>query len=163
MGSIEVRTVWQADDPAVARDVESLWEQCAAVFPKDRADRLREIVAAAYVDGTIAGACTARAIDYKVLRAQVLHIRPAILRGAQHDEVLLQLLSAAKNTLQPWAGARASDRLKGILVIFDSDAYEGLYPEPIIRRQDIELVLTGCTDEGRQIRIAWFDDARLEK
>ena len=28
---------------------------------------------------------------------------------------------------------------------------------------EVELPLTGYTDEGRQIRILWFDDARLEK
>jgi hypothetical protein len=163
MANIEIRTVWQKDDPAASHDVVALWDESGAIFPKDRPDRLKELVAAAYVDGKIAGACTARPIDYKVLRAQVFHIRSTILAGAQHDEVLLCLLSSAKSVLQPWAQVHADKRLKGILAIFDSDAYDGLYAEPIIRWHGIELVLTGCTDEGRQIRTIWFDDAKLAK
>jgi hypothetical protein len=33
----------------------------------------------------------------------------------------------------------------------------------VLRRLDFELVLTGYTGEGRQIRMLWFDDARLAK
>jgi len=163
VASIEVRTVWQANDAAVARDVESLWEELSAVYPRDRADRLKELVVAAYVDGRIAGALTARSIDYKVLRAQVFHLRPALRPDVHHDEILFQLLSAAKSVLHPWARADSGGRMKGLLVMFDSDAYDGLYAEPVIRWHGVELVLTSCTDEGRQIRMLWFDDARLEK
>jgi hypothetical protein len=163
VASIEVRTVWQVNNAAVAREVESLWEELSAVYSRDRAERLKELVAAAYVDGEVAGALTARPIDYKVLRAQVFHLRPVLRPDAHHDEVLFQLLSAAKSVLQPWARADSGGRMKGLLVMFDSDAYDGLYAEPVIRRSGVELVLTGCTDEGRQIRMLWFDDARLEK
>jgi hypothetical protein len=164
MTKLELRAVWQKDDPIVARDVETLWDELKAVFPRERADRLKELVAVAYDENhKIVGACTARTIEYKVLRTHIFHLRPAILPGSQHDEVLLHLLSAAKAALQPWARARPGERLKGILVMFDSDAYDALAPEPILRRADVDLVLTGYTDGGRQIRVLWFDDARLEK
>ena len=163
MATIETRAVWQTNDPAVAGDVTALWDELAAVFPKDRSDRLKELAVVAYDGGRIAGACTARAIDYKILRAQVFHLRPVIRPGERHDEVLFHLLAAAKASLQPWAQARPAQRLKGMLLIFNSAAYDGLYPEPILRRQGVELVLSSCTDEGHQIRVIWFDDARLEK
>lgn len=164
MANIEARAVWQNADPDTARDVEALWGELGAVFPRDRADRLKELAAVAHDETRkLVGACTARLIDYKVLRAHVFHFRPAIAPGAHHDETLLSLLSAAKAALQPWAQARPGERVKGILVMFDTDAYDGLYAEPVLRRQGIELVLTGYTDGGRQIRVAWFDDARLEK
>lgn len=161
---MEICTVWQTDDSAVARDVETLWNERAAVFPRDRPERLKELVAVAYDENrkTI-GACTARAIEYKVLRARVFHLRPVIAPGAQHDETLLRLLSATKDALQPWAEARSGERLKGILVMFDSDAYDALYSEPVLCRPDFNLVLTGYTDTGHQIRMLWFDNARLEK
>jgi hypothetical protein len=163
MSDIELRDAWQNADPALQRDVEGLWDELGAVFPKDRADRLKELVAVAYDGGKAVGACTARAIDYKVLRAQVFHLRPAIQPGPRHDEVLIGLLAAGKRALQPWAQAHPGERLKGMLVMFNSDAFDALYPEPMLRRGDVELVLTGYTDEGRQIRMLWFDDARLEK
>ncbi len=139
MANIEVRTVWQKDDPAASRDVIALWDELGTIFPKDRPDRLKELVAAAYVDGKIAGACTARPIDLMTRRG-------------------FRTLTAARTGIRfPFLF------LKGILAIFDSDAYDGLYAEPIIRSHGIELVLTGCTDEGRQIRTIWFDDAKLAK
>ncbi len=162
MTDIKLRSAWKKDDPAFKQDAQSLWDTLG-VFPRERDDRLAELVAIAYDADKVIGACTARIIEYKVLRARVFHLRPMIVPGPHHDEVLLHLLSAAKEALQPWAQAHPGERLKGILAIFDSDAYDGLYPEPILRRQGIELVLTGCTDEGRQIRTVWFDDVRLEK
>lgn len=163
MANLELRAVWQTDDSAVARDVAMLWDELAVVFPKDRAARLKELVAIAYDGGKIVGACTARSIDYKVLRTPVFYLRPTILPGAQHDDVLIRLLSAAKHVLQPCAQAHPDERAKGILVMFDSDAFDALYSEPVLRRQDVELILTGYTDAGHQIRVQWFDDARLEK
>jgi hypothetical protein len=47
--------------------------------------------------------------------------------------------------------------------MFDNDAFDALCSEPVLRRLDFELVLTGYTGEGRQIRMLWFDDARLAK
>ncbi len=163
MTNLDLRTVWQTDDPAVASDVVTLWSELAAVFPKDRADRLKELVAVAYDGDKIVGACTARSIDYRVLRTNVFYVRPVILPSQQHDEVLIGLLSAAKRVLQPWAQTHPGERAKGILVMFDSDAFDALTLEPILRRADVELVLTGYTDVGRQIRVQWFDAARLEK
>jgi hypothetical protein len=163
MSNLDLRTVWQTDDPAVAPDVVTLWSELGAVFPKDRADRLKELVAVAYDGGKIVGACTARSIDYRVLRTSVFYFRPTILPGPQHDEVLIALVSAAKRVLQLWVQAHPGERAKGILVMFDSDAFDGLIVEPILRRADVELVLTGYTDVGRQIRVQWFDDSRLEK
>jgi len=163
MADIECRVAWKADDPALGRDTEAVWDVLGAVYPRERGERLKELVAVAYDGEQAVGACTARAIEYKVLRAHVFYFRPAILPGPHHDEVLFRLLSAAKNVLQPWARAHPGERLRGILLMFESDAFDALYPEPVLRRGDVELVLTGYTDEGRQIRVLWFDDARLEK
>jgi hypothetical protein len=163
MTDLELRTVWQSHDPAVTSDVVTLWSDLGAVFPKDRADRLKELAAVAYVGDNIVGACTVRSIDYKVLRTQIFYLRPIIVPGPQHDEILIRLLSAAKSVLQPWARTHPDERARGLLVMFDSDAFDALCSEPILRRADVELVLTGYTDGGRQIRVQWFDDARLEK
>ncbi len=160
---LDLRIVWQADDPSVTPDVVTLWSELGAVFPKDRADRLKELVAVAYDGGKILGACTARSINYKVLRTHVFYFRPTISPGPQHGDILIGLLSAAKAALQPWVQAHPGERAKGILVMFDTDAFDALYSEPVLRRQDVELVLTGCTDGGRQTRVQWFDHARLEK
>jgi hypothetical protein len=161
--TIDLRTAWKKDDPKLQRDTEALWDALNAVYPREREDRLKELVAVAYEGEKAIGACTARAIEYKVLRTHVFYLRAAILPGASHDEALIHLLSAAKNVLQPWASAHPDERLKGILLMFDSDAFDALYGEPVVRRGDVELVLTGYTDEGRQIRMLWFDDVRLEK
>jgi len=163
MANIDLRIGWKKDDPVLRRDTETVWDALNAVYPREREDRLKELVAVAYEGEKAIGACTARAIEYKVLRTHVFYLRAAVLPGTHHDEVLIQLLSAAKNVLQPWAKANPGERLKGILLMFDSDAYDALYGEPILRRGDVELVLTGYTDEGRQIRVLWFDDVRLEK
>ena len=53
-----------------------------------------------------------RAIEYKVLLTHAFYIRPAILPGPRHDEVLLRLLSAAKGVLQSWAHACPGERLR---------------------------------------------------
>jgi hypothetical protein len=104
-----------------------------------------------------------RAIEYKVLRTHVFYLRANILPGARHDDVFLCVLSAAKAAVEPWTQAHPGERLKGILVMFDNDAFDTLCSEPVLRRLDFELVLTGYTGEGRQIRMLWFDDARLAK
>jgi hypothetical protein len=163
MANIEIRTAWETSDPALRRDTEAIWDRLNLVYPREREDRLKELVAVAYEGEQAVGACTARAIEYRVLRTAIFFLRTAILPGPSHDNVLIRLLSSAKNILQPWAQARPAERLNGILVMFDSDAFDTLYPEPVVRRGDVELVLTGYTDEGRQIRVMWFDDARLAK
>jgi hypothetical protein len=163
MSDVELRIAWQKADPILRRDAEAVWDALNAVYPREREDRLKELVAVAYDGEQAVGACTARLIDYKVLRARVFYLRPTILPGPRHDEILIRLLSSAKSVLQPWALAHPGERLKGVLVMFDSDAFDALYSEPILRRLDVELPLTGYTDEGRQIRMLWFDDARLEK
>lgn len=132
--TIDLRTAWKKDDPKLQRDTEALWDALNAVYPREREDRLKELVAVAYEGEKAIGACTARAIEYKVLRTHVFYLRAGILPGASHDEALIHLLSAAKNVLQPWASAHPDERLKGILVMFDSDTFDRLYGEPILRR-----------------------------
>lgn len=163
MANLELRTAWKKDDPALKRDAEAVWDTLNAVFPREREDRLKELTAVAYDADKPVGVCTARPIEYKVLRTRIFFLRANILPGARHDDVFLHLLSAAKSVLEPWAQANPEERLKGILAMFDGDAYDALYPEPVLRRLDFELVLTGYTDEGRQIRVLWFDDAKLAK
>lgn len=163
MADIELRSAWKKDDPALRRDTETVWDALNAVFPREREDRLKELVAVAYDAGKPVGVCTARAIEYKVLRTHIFYLRANILPGPQHGDVFLHLLSAAKAALEPWARAHPGERLKGILAMFDNDGFDALYPEPVLRRLDFELVLTGYTDEGRQIRVLWFDDAKLAK
>ena len=163
MADIERRIAWKRDDPALRHDAQTGWDALNAVFPREREDRLKELVAVAYDAGKPVGTCTARAIEYKVLRTHVFYLRATIQPGPQHNDIFLHLLSAAKAALESWAGAHPDERLKGILVMFDNDGFDTLYPEPVLRRLDFELILTGYTDEGRQIRVLWFDDAKLAK
>ena len=85
MANIGLRVAWKKDDPVLRRDTETVWDALNAVYPREREDRLKELVAVAYDGEKAIGACTARAIEYKVLRTHVFYLRTAVLPGAHHD------------------------------------------------------------------------------
>jgi len=72
---MELRIAWNEDDSALRRDAETAWDALNVAFPREREDRLKELVAIAYDAGKPVGTCTARVIEYKVLRTRVFYLR----------------------------------------------------------------------------------------
>ncbi len=162
MTVIEIKTAWKKNDPDIARDVQALWDELKLVPRAEREARLKEVVAVVYDGEKALGVSTSRPIDYRSLRASFFYYRAAISSETPYGEIAIRLLSASKDILGAWAREHPDEEIKGILMEFDRETFAPLFCEPVVRRMDFELSLVGHTDVGHQIRVLWFDDARLE-
>jgi hypothetical protein len=61
--------------------------------------------------------------------------------------------------LEPWSAAHPEERVAGIATILVSPNYAEKQKRPV---WEPGLTLIGYTPQGQQIRVAWFDHARVD-
>lgn len=157
----EFRPAWQGCDPAVTADAIAFWQRLgilpAGVSPQDRAG---ELVAAAYRDGQLVGVLTAQVMLVQQVRSQLAMIRTAVDPAHRRRYVSRALTLFSFDLLHRWAADHPEAKLAGIGALIEGQeltAYgkRPYWPEP-------RFILAGYLPDGRQLRISWFEDFRID-
>ena len=122
--------------------------------------RARELVLAAYRDGRIVGVVTAELGILDQVRARVAMLRGAVDSDLRRSHVGFAMLLAAPPILEKWSAQHPHERLAGIGGIVESRELAAAQSQPIWPLSRLGLI--GFTPDGRQIRVAWFEDFRLD-
>lgn len=161
---IDIRTAWQKSDSELGRDARGFWNRTGMLSQAEQEKRSGELVAVAYENGKVLGVSTARHTEYKPLRSRFFYYRSAIVPDVPQLQVAAQICAHSCDCLAKWARQNPDEKVNGLYIELESDELLGEQRRlPVIEILGLNLILAGYTEEGNQIRIIWFDDARLEK
>jgi GNAT superfamily N-acetyltransferase len=117
--------------------------------------RAKELIAAAYREGALVAVSTA-----KIERIDFLRARFAVIRGAtdpahRRGHAQLALAVPSRRALQDWAIAHPGEKLAGGFVVVNQGDWGDFTKYPVW--PESELALVRYTEDGHQLRAAWFD------
>lgn len=157
----EFRDAWRRDDPGIEADAVDFWNRLnilpAGVRPEERA---KELVAVAYKDGKIVGVQTAVLGRLEIVRARLGMLRSAVDPDYRRSRVSFALTLFARHLVERWSMAHPEERVAGLGAVIESRDFAGREKEPFWPNTRFGVV--GYTADGRQIRVSWFEDFRLD-
>ena len=158
---IDLRTAWQRGDAGIAADAAAFWGRLgnlpADVTPEQRA---REVVLAAYQDDRMVGLVTASMGVFPQVRARLAMLRGAVDPEFRRSHIGAAMLLEARAVLESWSAANPRERLAGLGGILDSPDLLLVQRQPYWQVSSFGVV--GFIPDGRQSRVSWFRDFRLD-
>jgi hypothetical protein len=157
----ELRPAWRREDRQAEADAIAFWTRLG-LLPSHATseDRARELVAVAYRDGRVAGVVTAEVGILPQVRARLAMVRGAVDPELRRSQIGFALLLAARRILEAWSAEHPDEGLAGIGGIVESRDLMAAQSQPYWPVSRFGLI--GFTPDGRQIRVSWFDHARVE-
>lgn len=161
MNSVIMVPAWQRNDAKVAGDAMHFWRALKALPRGVTAEeRARELCAAAYIGDELVGVSTI-ALGYSQLVRCRLGFFRCLVSPAHPDRRLARRLTLlSRQLLSDWSNEHPEEKILGMAAILESPNFDRLGKRPIWPETGLWLV--GYMPDGRQIRLTWFDHARLE-
>jgi GNAT superfamily N-acetyltransferase len=158
---VEFRPAWRLGDRQIQADAIAFWKRLA-ILPSDVTpeERARELVIAAYQGDRIVGVITADVGILPQVRARLAMLRTAVDPAHRRSHVGLAMMLAAQRLLETWSAQHPGERLAGTGGIVEAPELIPAQNYPAWPLPRLDLV--GFTPDGRQIRISWFADFRLD-
>jgi GNAT superfamily N-acetyltransferase len=155
-----LREAWQRGDAALESDAIAFWN-ALRILPSDvrPQDRAQELVALAYRDDRLVGVSTAAIGQIDSLRGRFAVYRCAVHPEHRRQGVATALTIRSRAIIGQWAARHREARLLGLACVISSPELTSLLDQPCWPATGLDLV--GFTPQGRQVRVAWFDEARL--
>lgn len=157
----DLHAAWRQDDPRFEADAMDFWSRLSLLPPGvDPAERAKQLAAVAYQDGRLVAVTT-----LAVARVEQVRARLALLRAATDPEYRRSHLANAlaiftRETIEAWARAHPEERIGGMGAVIESENLRGREKEPVWPTSRMTLI--GYMPNGKQIRIYWFPDFRLD-
>lgn len=159
--SVEIRAAWRREDPELERDVIAFWRRLdilpSGVAPEARA---KELCCLSYADGEVVGVSTATIEVLPFLRARFALMRVAVSPEHRRRHLALEILKSTRTVLERWSLEAPQEKVQGVAAVIQAANIEEMKRLPTWPRSGLNLV--GYTEDGQQIRVAWFDHARLD-
>jgi GNAT superfamily N-acetyltransferase len=157
----ELRPAWRRDDAAIGADAIDFWRRLAILPDKVSPEaRASELVAAAYKEGQLIGVTTATLDRLEFLRARLAMLRGAVDPEFRRGRVGFALALYSRDLLERWSYDHPLERVAGLGAIVESPDLIARQREPFWPQTRFGLV--GYTKDGRQIRVSWFENFRLD-
>jgi GNAT superfamily N-acetyltransferase len=156
----DIRPAWRRGDPRIEADAIDFWTRNGLLPPGvDPAARAKELVAAAYKDGRLAAVSTATLEHAPHLRARFFVMRGATDPEFRRSQAQRALAVSNYDLLSRWALDHPQEDVAGQLAFADMAEWGDYARVPIWRESRLQLA--GYTDDGRQVRLRWFDHYRI--
>lgn len=157
----EFRPAWRLNDPQIEQDAVQFWNRLGILPRKVKAEeRAKELTAVAYKDGRIVGVHTARVGRLDQVRARLAMLRSAVDPDYRRTRVSFALTLYTRALLERWSAEHPQERLGGLGAILESRELAGRGQQPYW--PTTRFILAGYMPDGRQIRVSWFEDFRLD-
>ena len=157
----EIRPAWRLEDARIEADAIAFWTRLnilpPGVAPEQRA---KELVAVVYRDDKVVGVHTAVIQRVEQVRTRLAMLHSAVDPDVRRAHVSLALTLYSRALLERWSSDHPDERLGGLgaLVGGQQLAERGRQPWwPQTR-----FILAGFRPDGRQLRISWFEDFRVD-
>lgn len=160
MIDIEVSNAWRKENPRYDADAVEFWLEHGLLIDRAVAEkRSEQLVLVGYDGDKLAGIATAVRMYHEPLRHHFMFYRVAIDPEYRRQQVMTKIAAQSVDILQPWFANHPQEEVAGLLTVYDA---------PYLRAGDqpatseiMNFVLCGYNPSGRQIRVRWFDHARV--
>ncbi len=151
----EARPAWRLNNPELERDAIAFWRRLG-LLPPDIAPaaRAKELLHVFYVGGQVAAVSTASIEDMPFLRARIGMMRVAVDPAHRRHLLAVKAMQAGREEIERWA-KETGERVHGVGAVVQSPQLMEWARTPKWPRSGLKLV--GYTNQGHQIRVAWFD------
>jgi hypothetical protein len=158
---VEIRPGWRHEDPELERDVVAFWRRLG-ILPPDVVPeaRAKELCCLTYLDGQVAAVSTATLEVLPFLKARFAMMRIAVDPAHRRRHLGESILLSSRGLLERWSLATPQENVKGVAAVVQAANIEELKRLPVWPKTGLNLV--GYTVDGQQIRVSWFEHARLE-
>ena len=157
----ELRPAWRRDDPRIEADAIAFWGRLGilppGVAPEQRA---KELVAVAYREDEIVGVLTAVIERVEQVRTRLAMIRSAVDPAHRRAHVSLALTLHARALLAAWSRDHPDEKLGGLGALVGGGELAERARQP--RWPQTGFLIAGYRPDGRQLRISWFEDFRVD-
>ncbi len=158
---VEFRPAWRRNDEALEAEAIAFWARTGILSAgTDPAARAKELVALARKDGRAIGVLTAKAGRLDQVRARLAFVRGAVDPEHRRSHIGFVLMLFGRDLLECWSAANPGERLAGLGAFVESRELAGRARQPYGRPTGFGVV--GFMPDGRQIRVSWFRDFRLD-
>ena len=159
--SCDLRIAWRRGDEAIERDAIAFWNRLAILPPGVApATRARELAVAAYAGDTLVGVTTASLGRIEWLRGRFAFLRCAVDPAHRRGRLAMALTIQTRDIIEAWAAEHPEERLLGLAGVVETPLLQDRLREPVWPTTRFTLV--GHRADGRQVRVAWFEHARLD-
>ena len=160
-GGLEIRAAWRRDDPQIEADAIHFWTRLDLLPPDVTPEqRAKELIAAAYQNGRLVAVATATIERFDYLRANFAVLRGATDPACRRSGAQLALAVPSRRILEQWAADHPEARLAGGIAFLEPGEWGDFAKIPVWPESGLAFI--GYATDGRQVRVAWFDDYRLE-
>lgn len=157
----ELRPAWRLDDARIEADAIAFWNRLDILPPGVSAEqRAKELIAVVYKDEQIVGVHTARIERVAQVRARLAMLRSAVDPDHRRTHVSMALTLYSRALLERWSAENPHERLAGLGAILESQQLAERGKQPYWPQT--RFILAGILPDGRQFRVSWFEDFRLD-
>jgi hypothetical protein len=159
---VKMSPAWQRNDTSIIKDATDFWLKLR-VLPAGVAveQRAQELCAAAYVGSEIVGVSTIALRHSPTLRCRLGFFRCLVSPTHSDRRLARRLTIYSRELLEQWSRENPGEKVLGMAAILENANFDLLATRPIWHAADLRLI--GYTPNGQQIRLTWFDHARLER
>lgn len=157
----ELRPAWRLNDARIEADVIAFWNRLNILPAGVKAEeRAKELIAVVYKDDDIVGVHTATLDRLDQVRTRLAMLRSAVDPQYRRSHISMALTVYSRALLERWSRDHPDERLGGLGAIMESRQLAERGKQPYW--PNTRFILAGYTPDGRQIRISWFEDFRLD-
>ncbi len=161
MASGVARSAWLRNDPELERDAIDFWRRLgilpAGVAPEDR---VKELCGLIYVGGELAALSTATLETVTRVRARMAVFRIAVARDHRGAGLAIDITETTKEIIERWSIDNPQEKVMGLAAIIHSEGADWLKNRTV---WPTGMELIGYTPTDHQLRVFWFDHARLDQ
>jgi hypothetical protein len=159
MADVRYVDVWQRVDADVRAHACALWRETDAVPEQERDKRAESLCVVAYEGADLVGVSTVFLATMDAVRSRVGFLRVLVAKGRRGEHLATELAGRCVEVLKAWSLDHPDEMLKGMAAVIQSPELSEKCRDPVWPRTGLTVI--GYTPRGEQIRLVWFDHARL--
>jgi hypothetical protein len=161
----DIVTVWRKDDPDIVSHATALWDRLG-VLPQgvSAQNRAAQLCGAAFIDGALAGVSTIALGVLPQLKTRFGFFRCLVVPELRQRHLARKLAVHARHTIADWSKENPQEKVLGMVSVVENPKLVETCRQPVWSAPGIEngLMLIGHSLRGHQIRVSWFEHARLD-
>ena len=153
---------WRQGDATRARQAKLFWARLNHGLVEERNRWASELCCMAYDGDQLVGVSTAALRVLPQLPVRLAMYRCAVAPEFRRRELAKRLTARSIEILQRWSANNPAEKVLGLAAIIPAGELGAMPLRPAWPDRGLHLNLAALTPQADQIRIRWFDHARLE-
>jgi len=159
---IKLVAAWKRNDAQAIKDATDFWLNSRVLSREMIEQRLPELCSVAYVGEEVVAVSTIELRRSPLLRCRLGFFRCMVSPAFANRRMPRRLTVHARDQLQNWSKENPNEKVLGMAAILENPSFDNLAKRVIWRSRAFDIWLIGYTQQGQQIRLTWFDHARLD-